>query len=167
MGIGIAVVIDGKIHTGDHSSAGEFRSSSWRRTHPGQTGMNEERLRRIRDDADELRTLFSDVLGDLSPLVSVLDPADLILGGEFRRRHTMVEEILATDLKDAYIGAETCTCRIRLSSAGEWETATGAAWMFLENLFQVPVPARLRSANTLDWEQIFSLVGNRTTVGSA
>jgi len=155
IGIGVGVVVDGRIHAGAHNTAGEFRSVAWRADAPGQLGMVRERLAHMKKEEAVLRQGFEEVLLNLAPLVSVLDPEEIIFGGEFRRQYPLVLDLLDNELASSYIGIRSGGWKLRLSSNGEWETAAGAARMFIEHLFAIPAPEGRSFPNAVGWETLF------------
>ncbi|WP_455381342.1 ROK family transcriptional regulator [Salinispira pacifica] len=159
MGIGVGLAVDGRVHSGTHHAAGEFRSMQHRIGASGQLGLPEPELRLMASDPAVLRRAVAEVLGNLIPVVSVIDPAEVVLGGEFRRRSDLVERVLSEELDGAFAWEETERPRFRSSRHGEWEVAAGAARMFLEQLFSVPAPAaaanRAGSGRGTGWEELF------------
>lgn len=161
MGIGVGLAIDGRVNSGANHASGEFRSMHWREGLAGQLGLSPEELPRMQTDAGVLRRGLTEVLSNLIPVISIVDPSEVIFGGEFRRRSEIVAEILAGELHGSYAAPGKGRWSFRPSRHGEWEVAAGAARMFLDQLFSVPVPAGGSGTGTVAaeggavWEDLF------------
>jgi len=167
MGIGVGLAIDGRVHSGSNHASGEFRSMHWRQGFAGQLGLSPQELPRMRSDREVLRRGLSEVLSNLIPVISIVDPSEVIFGGEFRRHSEIVNDILAGELRESYAAPADGRWSFRSSRHGEWEVAAGAARMFLEHLFSVPVPAADRASGAAAagggavWEELFDKGGGR------
>ncbi len=153
MGVGIGLAINGRVHTGAHHAAGEFRSMQWKSSYPGQLGLDPDALPRLQTDSAVLRSVVTEVMANLIPVISVVDPSTIVLGGEFRRHMSVVESVLSGELGDSYATNETATWEFRSSRHGDREVAAGAAWMFIERLFSVPLPAGATAG--AEWDRVF------------
>jgi len=153
MGVGIGLAIDGRVHTGAHHAAGEFRSIHWKSGYPGQLGLEPDVLPRLQTDSTVLRRVIAEVMANLIPVISVVDPSAVVLGGEFRRHISVVETVLSGELAGSFAANETATWEFRSSRHGDSEVAAGAAWMFIERLFSVPLPAGATA--DAEWDRVF------------
>ena len=157
-GIGLGIVLGGKVFYGPHFAAGEFRSIFHREGDHYQLGVKEDELNRLYDDMEVFRKVTEEILLNLSVVVSILHPKKLIMGGSFRGREELISEILGEDLKDYFIGNATRPCTIQFSKAGDAEVAIGAARKFLHLLFELPSTEHVYP-NEIKWNKIIDLVG--------
>lgn len=158
LGIGMGVITGGELQYGSSHSAGEFHSADWQGGEMTQLGLSAEELRRIDDDPQILDQFLSEVLCNLSPIVSVLDPAAVYFGGELRAAFPRILHLLDTKLADRYMALRRENCDLRCSTYGEDEVAVGAAGMFIERLFALPRFGRGADSFTVSWDDVLPFV---------
>lgn len=163
MGVGMALVLGGKLHYGKRYAAGEFTSVLW---HPGdgsQFGMTFQEMARIQQDDGVYENFVAELFESLKPVVSVFDPEAVFLHGDICTRQDLVQTVYNTRLDGLKKVMDRVNCRIEFSSGGRMDVAHGAASMFLGKLFSVPELSDVRGYNRIDWDEVFSLIaqGNR------
>jgi predicted NBD/HSP70 family sugar kinase len=122
----LAVVAGGKVHRGAHSAAGALTSSLWRVGLEGQTSSAGGSQGRGGAEGAAYRAFLEEVLRNLVPIVSVLDPEALVIGGDLRIEED-IEALIAERLGDTYFNSPRNRCRIEYSPYGYLDAARGAA----------------------------------------
>ncbi|MFQ3547927.1 MAG: ROK family transcriptional regulator [Termitinemataceae bacterium] len=160
MGVGMALVLGGKLHYGKRYAAGEFTSVLWRPGDGSQFGMTFKEMARIQEDERIYRTFITELFESLKPVVSVFDPEALFLHGDICSRANLIEEIYNEQADGLKKVMDRVDCRLELSSGGKSDVAHGAAAMFLGKLFSVPELSEVRGYARLDWDDIFALIAS-------
>jgi predicted NBD/HSP70 family sugar kinase len=155
--IGIGIVQNGKIYYGAQYSAGELDRELV------QTALKKEHLDQVRRTGEvpqEAEGLVGDyvykLFDALKPIVSVLDPGTVILGGDF----LLLRDYIDTALKTVYGGGQDFLGRSEIvwkySEMGEFEVAFGAACHLLESLFTIPSYEMGNHERIISWEQVLN-----------
>lgn len=139
--LGIGIAVGGEVYHGAHDSAGELPRGYLAPVRPS-----------VRPPS--LPGFFRLMMGRLEPILAVLDPERVFLGGDFRRYR---EETLALVQKYPDVASDR---EVLFAPSGEDELAVGAASMFLEKLFAAPSPHADDRTAGLQWHNIFTR--NRT-----
>ncbi len=158
LGIGMGVVAGGALQYGSSHSAGEFHSANWQGGEMTQLGISAEDLLRLDEDPQLLDLFLKEVLCNLSPIVSVLDPSAVYFGGELRTAFPRILHLLDTALADRYMAFRRESCDLRCSTYGEDEVAVGAAGMFIERLFAMPRFGKGADSFTVSWDDVLPFV---------
>lgn len=158
MGIGMGVVIDGRVIHGSHNQAGELRSVYWNTACEtgNQVSIPQSRLAGIQHDETVLRDLVKEVLINLIPIASVFDPEAIIFGGDLKGKVDVIHEVLQESLSDTFLASQQSKYAFASPNKGNNEVSTGAACLFLYRLFKQPQDESKLSEKSA-WEQIFKL----------
>lgn len=138
IGLGIGIVINGKVYHGSHYKAGEFCSISWFKGNETQNGLPLELLKRTIDDDEAYKRWFGDTMISFIPMLSIMDFKTMILHGKpFSNKEKILETIreVTPTLFDALEFAGT---KLVFDYENDMVGAKGAAMMFLAKLFSVP-----------------------------
>lgn len=154
-GIGIGVVVDGVVRSGANHGAGEFCSTAWNGDERSQLSLDAERASAAGTDAEVRSRLIDEMLRNLVPVVSVLDPSAVVFGGFFREHFN---ELHSHCVGENAAGMERIAPLFRSSAAGVDEIAAGAAGMFHQQLFRVPRYDSGESATTVRWNEVAALL---------
>jgi hypothetical protein len=158
MGVGMALVLGGKLHYGKRYAAGEFTSVLWRPGDGSQFGMSFQEMARIQQDDEVYKTFVAELFESLKPVVSVFDPEAVFLHGDICARQDLVQTVYDERLDGLKKVMDRVACRLEFSSGGRMDVAHGAASMFLGKLFSVPELSDVRGYMRLDWDDVFALV---------
>lgn len=166
VGIGIGTVINGNVYYGNNYAAGEFRSIFWKQGNKEQVAIDGNELRRIERDENVLRAFITEVGYNLSVIVSLLNPGRIYIGGDLGKYYNLVKEVIADELADTYIGEQDNGCEISPTDYDIYDVAVGAADMFVEKLFDIPMLRKVSTYYSLDWDDIFSTTrkGEKVTI---
>jgi len=149
--IGMGIVQNGQVYHGSHYSSGELKSALV----PYAQSKNFLKLIR-RDDKylfplseqeeGTIREYISSLFMALMPVISVLDPEKVILGGEFCTISSYIPEILTKLPK---------MTEWSFSKRKEYEVAYGSASYFMERLFTPPVYEKNNRNKPVFWDKVF------------
>ncbi len=158
MAIGIGVVAEGNMIYGAHNCAGELKSALWEDTDSVENPVSipPTRLSDIQKDSLVFEEYINEIFISLGPVVSVLDPEAIIIGGDLKDKLSTIQKQLSSPNSKYYLGREQSKYKICSPSKGDNEISAGAACMFLIRLFkqdskyaQVRCPTR--------WKNIFAI----------
>lgn len=138
IGLGIGIVINGKVYHGSHYKAGEFCSVSWYKGNETQNGLPLELLKRTIDDEEAYKKWFADTMISFVPMLSIMDFKSMILHGKpFSNKEKILQTIkeVTPTLFDALEFAGT---KLVFDYENDMVGAKGAAMMFLAKLFSIP-----------------------------
>ncbi len=155
LGIGLGLAADGTVRSGATHSAGELYSSGWRGDERTQLSIAAHDLSGIRENADVRRAFLIELLSNLIPVLSVVDPASVVFGGVLRDYYEEVMGVVASEFSSGYLAR--VVLRMRQSLLAEDEMAAGAAALVLEHLFRIPRYGE--EATSIRWEDVARTLG--------
>lgn len=158
VGIGLGLIMGGVVQYGGKVANGEFYTSGWRGDTWSQTSLSSAELVATASVEALRRRFLEELLDNLTPVVSVLNPRSIVLAGELRERIEEVQELIARDYGDRYLGMRIPKETFRSTLHGTDEVAAGAAGMVLERLFAVPTLDRQPGEFTITWERILPVL---------
>jgi hypothetical protein len=135
--IGLGIVIGQKVYYGRTCSAGEFRSLFRENPAPGQLSLSDEELTDIRASNAVQCKVIREVSQHIAFLANTFALTKIIIASDLDSKQlvgTMEEEI-----RKNLVYPELRECQVEISSLGKTAVAYGAAGMFIENLFSLPV----------------------------
>lgn len=152
--IGIGIVQDGKIYYGAQYSAGELDRELV------QTALKKKLLDQVRktgevpQDAGLVSDYVYKLFDALKPIVSVLDPGTVILGGDFLLLRDYIDKALQSIYREDrnFLGRSEIVWKY--SMKGEYEVAFGAACHLLESLFTIPSYELQTQERVVNWENV-------------
>ena len=103
------------------------------------------------------RAFLIELLSNLIPVASVLDPAAVVFGGVLREYFEETRALVASDFSAGYLGR--IASRIRRSTLADDEMAAGAAALVLERLFRIPRYGTGDDAAAIRWEDVAKTLG--------
>lgn len=157
LGIGFGLAIDGEVRSGATHSAGEFYSREWSGDERTQLSIAASDLTAVRENAAMRRAFLIELLSNLIPVASVLDPAAVVFGGVLREYFEETRALVASDFSAGYLGR--IASRIRRSTLADDEMAAGAAALVLERLFRIPRYGTGDDAAAIRWEDVAKTLG--------
>lgn len=144
VGIGLGIVLNGKVHYGSHSSAGEFRSVLCSDNNDLQVSLSRESLDRILTDKSVLTQFASELSKNIAMLVNTLDFSQVFIGGDINNCDFDFCNILEEQIQYNWMYPSKKKIEIHYSSLGAKSVAYGAAGMFIHRLFSTnkfPIPS--------------------------
>ncbi len=134
-GVGMGIVIGGRVHYGRDFSAGEFRSVFRTPANKGQFSLSEEDSFRLEEDPAVLARFFRELSRNIAMLVNTFNLDHVFLGGDIERYEREIQPVLAEEIQFNWPYPGGVHCAVRFSSLGEKAVAYGAAGMVLHRLF--------------------------------
>jgi DNA-binding transcriptional ArsR family regulator len=137
IGIGIGVVIDGKLRRGFNHKAGEFSSFLYRGdVYDKQLALSNIELEQLESNDDLLKKFLVELFGNLFFVESVIDPRIIYLGGSLGKWKKISKKILDTEFKNSkYLGDHNTFVFIKPDHG---DVAKGAGLLVLNHLFTLP-----------------------------
>jgi predicted NBD/HSP70 family sugar kinase len=135
IGVGIGIVINGRVHYGHRYSAGEFRSALCKDSSKGQFSLEDEEVLRIEEDAEVLHRFIRELSKNIAMMINTFNLSHVFLGGDIERYKKEVQSVLSEEIEKNWPYPDEVGCKIRFSSLGDKSVAYGAAGMVLHRLF--------------------------------
>lgn len=134
-GVGMGIVIGGRVHYGRDFSAGEFRSVFRTPGDKGQFSLSPEETFRVEEDPAVLARFIRELSRNIAMLVNTFNLDHVFLGGDIERHEREIQPVLAEEIQFNWPYPGDVRCAISFSSLGEKAVAYGAAGMMLHRLF--------------------------------
>lgn len=154
IGLGVGIIINGKVYTGSHNKAGEFCSCTWLKGNTTQNGLSLELLKTTINNEESYKAWFKDTMISFLPMVIMMDCDAMVLHGvPFANKENVLANLqeLTPGLLDAL---ERTDCHLIFDSdLQELVAAKGAAVRYLVNLFALPDLTE-NFDQSLDWSWI-------------
>ena len=155
IGLGLGVVIRGKLFRGSFARSGEFRSSSLMGTGlPGQVSLTKKQMLQLETDLNIRKIFIKNLLSDLFCTISIFDPRTLYIGGFLASppyRETLTD-VFQTELTDSWL-QDKWQGEMILVHETLFDPAEGAADFVLDLLFRVPQIGHTVS-DTISWNAL-------------
>lgn len=135
LGVGMGIVIDGKVHYGRDFSAGEFRSIMWKKGNLNQFSVSNKASLRFNDDPALRKTVFLELSKHIALVVNTLNLSHVFIGGDVLPYQDELSDLLHTEIQDNWAYSGVVKCDIHFSSPAHLSVAFGAASMILNQLF--------------------------------
>ena len=158
VGIGLGLIMGGVVQYGGKVANGEFYTSGWTGNKWSQTSLSASELVATETEEALRRRFLEELLDNLTPVVSVINPRAIAFAGELRERIDEVKELIAREYGSRYLGLRIPEETFRSTAHGADEVAAGAAGMVLERLFAVPSLDRQPGEFTITWERILPVL---------
>jgi predicted NBD/HSP70 family sugar kinase len=154
VGLGLGIVIDGRVHYGRDFSGGEFRSLQCGPSQPGQFSLSEGEVLRLMEDAALQQRFLDELASHLALLVNTFNFSHLFIGGDLGLLQSDLNSALQTKLQENWPYSDRVDCHLEFDALGAFTAAAGAGGMVLERLFSLPSkPEEMLLKNHL-WEQL-------------
>ncbi|HUW40632.1 MAG TPA: ROK family transcriptional regulator [Rectinemataceae bacterium] len=134
LGVGFGVSFGGKVYSGAHGNAGEFRSAFCDGPGSLQFSLRREELCRIDQDRASLTAAADELARNTAMLVNTMDFDRVYIGGDIEALDVDFPGMLRRRLQDNWMYPFPKDVEIRYSSMGDKAVAYGAAGMVLHGL---------------------------------
>ncbi len=134
LGVGFGVVLGGKVYSGIHGNAGEFRSAFCQGAGDLQFSLTKEELSRFATDPEVLQRTSDELARNMALLVNTMDFDRVFIGGQIENLPIDLPALLRRRLEENWMYPFPKGVEIRYSSLGERAVAFGAAGMILDRL---------------------------------
>jgi predicted NBD/HSP70 family sugar kinase len=150
IGVGFGIVLGGKVYSGAHGNAGEFRSAFCDGPGELQLSLPKAMLSRLDSDRDVLAAAADELARNASMLINTMDFERVYIGGDIEALDVDFPSLLRRRLEDNWMYPFPKDVEIRYSSLGGKAVAYGAAGMILDRLISdqsLPAIGALSSAS--------------------
>jgi len=134
LGVGFGVVLGGKVYSGAHGDAGEFRSAFCEGTGELQFSLPKSTLSRFESDRDALAGVVDELARNMAMLVNTMDFDHVYVGGDIEALDADFPRLLRRRLEENWMYPFRKEIQIHYSSLGAKSVAYGAAGMLLDRL---------------------------------
>jgi len=134
MGMGFGMVLGGKLWSGAHGNAGEFRSAFCDGPGPIQVSLPKDLIQRAAESPEALRAVADEFARNLAMLVNTIDIDRIFVGGDIENADIDFLGMLRKRLVDNWMYPQLFQVDLSYSSLGSKAVACGAAGMLLDHL---------------------------------
>ncbi|GAB1482051.1 ROK family transcriptional regulator [Treponema sp.] len=135
VGVGLGIVIDGKVYSGNDFTAGEFRSAFWTEGNRTQFSIPEADIVNVVNDPSLMERFVRELSKNLAVLINTFDLNQVFVGGTIENFDVDFPRILKEEIKKNWMYPDPDHCEVSYSSLGERAVAYGAAGMLLHRIF--------------------------------
>lgn len=157
IGIGLSIVLNGRIINGHNYAAGEYISNSWRETKTGQTGLPEAVLSTITTVEDSYREWLIDLFSTLTTTVSLLQPCAIYFHGQPAVQKDIIFDVLKNNVSQFDAILKRFDSKLIIMEEDSFEISKGAAMMFIQKLIEIPIIETSKSYSKISWDEIFEI----------
>jgi len=141
IGVSFDIVLNGKVYSGAHGNAGEFRSAFCEGPGELQLSLPKSELPRLDSDRGVLLVAINELARNIAMLVNTLDFERIHVGGDVEALDVDFPPLLRRRLEENWMYPLAKEVDIRCSSLGGKAVAYGAAGMILDRLlFEQTLP---------------------------
>lgn len=134
IGVGFGIVLNGKVHTGSHGFAGEFRSAFCDGKNDLQFSLPREDLIKLSTDRGILEKTIDELSRNMAMLINTMDFSQVFIGGDIEALDIDLPLILRRRLEENWMYPSPKDVEIRYTSLKDKAVAYGAAGMAFERL---------------------------------
>ena len=134
IGVGFGIVLGGKVYSGGHGNAGEFRSAFCQGQGELQLSLPREELARMDSDRSVLERATDELARNMAMFVNTMDFDRVYIGGDIEGLDVDLPAMLKKRLQENWMYPWPKDVEMRYSSLGGRSVAYGAAGMILERL---------------------------------
>jgi predicted NBD/HSP70 family sugar kinase len=131
IGVGFGIVMGGKVHSGAHGNAGEFRSAFCEGGGDLQLSLPRTTLTRFESDGEALDAAVDELARNMAMLVNTMDFERVYVGGDIEALDVDFPAVLRKRLAENWMYPIDKDVDVRYSSLGGKAVAYGAAGMIL------------------------------------
>lgn len=135
IGIGLGIVIDGKLHRGSHSYAGEFRSAFCEGVGDSQMSLSKEEMARLLEDREVFERFSHELAQNIAMLSNTMDLGCIYVGSDCEKPGKEFCKALEVAISQNWLFPIAKKIPIVFSSIGASSVAVGAAECMFLHLF--------------------------------
>jgi len=154
IGIGLSILMNGRIINGHNFGAGEYISSSWRENKRGQTGLPQAVISTVTTVDDSYREWVKDLFQTLTTTIPLLEPNYVFLHGQGEQRKQLILDTIHTEVSQFEAVCQRCSSQLIIMDDDKYEIAQGAAFMFIQKLFETPSLDKPEQYSNLQFEEL-------------
>lgn len=139
LAIGLAFVIDGKLHYGQNFTSGEFSSILKKDHNPTQFSTpNQEAVFLGISDHSQRKHIFHELAENIAFLTNILNLGTIGIAGDVAEYHQELTDALTESIEQNWSYKQQAQVEIVVTPFREWAVAYGAAAFVIERLFALP-----------------------------
>lgn len=154
IGIGLSILMNGHIINGHNFGAGEYISTSWRENKQGQTGLPQAVISTVTSVDDSYKEFIKDLFKTLTSIIPLLEPNLIFLHGQGQKRKQIIFDTIHSDVSQFETICHRCDSNLIIVDENRFEIAQGAAYMFIQKLFEIPALDKKDQYSNLSWSDI-------------
>ena len=136
LAIGMAFVIDGKVHYGHNFTSGEFSSAFKRDENPTQFSVaHRSELDQPLDDPQIRQRLFQELADNIALVANLLNLESVGFAGDIVQYRDELAPVLRDSIRRNWSYPDQAQVEVSFTPFEEWAVAHGAAALVLEQLF--------------------------------
>lgn len=135
LGVGMGIVVDGKVHYGNNFSAGEFRSIMWKQGNLNQFSISNKASLNFNKDSKLRSKLFCELSKHIALFVNTLNLSHVFIGGDVLPYQDELAGPLNEEIQNNWAYSGEVQCEVHFSSPAHLSVSFGAASMILNQLF--------------------------------
>jgi predicted NBD/HSP70 family sugar kinase len=152
IGVGFGVVLGGRVYSGAHGAAGEFRSTFCEGRGDIQLSLTRPELSRLDSDPKVLAAAADELARNMAMLVNTMDFERVYVGGDIEALDVDFPAVLRRRLEENWMYPFAKDVDIRYSSLGGKAVAYGAAGMILNRIIsEQSLPVAGAVAGAIAW----------------
>lgn len=157
IGVGLGIVLNHHVHHGVNYSAGEFQSIFRKPPTSSQFDLPDAEALHIIEDEELLTQIFTELSANLALIVNTMNLNEVVIVGDLAQYRNKFNTILAESINNNWSYDTPATCSVRFTDLGRETVAFGAACMFIERLYSVPMQSQTNDIYPMGIE-LFDLV---------
>jgi predicted NBD/HSP70 family sugar kinase len=152
IGVGFGIVLGGRVYSGSHGAAGEFRSTFCEGRGDIQLSLTRPELLRFDSDPQVLAAAADELARNMAMLVNTMDFERVYVGGDIEALDVDFPAVLRKRLEENWMYPFGKDVDIRYSSLGGRAVAYGAAGMILNRIIsEQSLPVAGAVAGAIAW----------------
>ncbi|MBR1912552.1 MAG: ROK family protein [Treponema sp.] len=157
IGVGLSITMNGRIINGRNYAVGEYISRSWTTYQKGQTGLPEAVLKTVDTVDDSYAEWVKDLFSTLTMMIPLLEPETVFIHGQPEYRHEFMYEIIEKHVPQFSSIMSSCGSELVVMNDDAYGIAQGAAFMFIQKMYEVQMLESNPSYSILRWDNLFDL----------
>ena len=137
IGLGLGIVINGKVYHGSDYSAGEFKSIFGKGSTKSQFGISDEEIEQIPENPECTKKLISELASNMALMVNTFNLEKIVIGCDVSFQQEFILKTMSEEIKNNWHYPFDSGYEVKFSGESEHLVSKGAAMMFLEKIFEL------------------------------
>jgi hypothetical protein len=154
LSLGMGLVVNGAVYRGVSDYAGEFRSAFPTRSGMSQLSLSNEELKLFNKDREVTRKVVDEIVSNLVPLIILLNPSRLFIGGDVAVEPEWMAGVVEEDLQLQKYLPQIGDCAVTISPTAQLDSAYGACACVLSSIYSIPAIGKQPLCARLSWDAL-------------
>lgn len=137
--VGFGLVVNGEVHRGADFSAGEFQSILWKSKNTSQFSIDDAIMSEPEKHPEAIEKTLHELAAHVAFIANVLDLSRVVIGGGLEKYGEQQISIFNDEIQKNWSYERQTNCEVCMVHDGDYAVALGAASMYLEHLFSIPM----------------------------